>query len=138
MLLPSLGNTEPMAWMPVEAGQDHLQQYTKKSPIEALAELIWNSLDAEATTVDVDIETESMADDGRELPFVTRVTVSDNGHGINPDKTKEQFSSLGDSWKKGLNGRTLNGKRALHGSRGRGRFYAYSIGERVKWSSISN
>ena len=53
---PSLGNTESMAWVPIQAGQDHLQQYTKKSSIEALAELVWNSLDAEATTVDVDIE----------------------------------------------------------------------------------
>lgn len=127
-----------MAWVPIQAGQDHLQQYTKKSSIEALAELVWNSLDAEATTVDVDIEAESIADDGRELSYVTQVTISDNGHGIDPDKAQEQFSSLGDSWKKGLNGRTLNGKRALHGSRGRGRFYAYSIGDQVRWSSISS
>jgi hypothetical protein len=135
--LLGLRNTESMAWMPVQAGQDHLQQYTKKQPVEALAELIWNGLDAEATTVDVNIETESMLTDTRELPFVTRVTVSDNGHGIDPDKTREQFSSLGDSWKKGLNGRTINSQRAIHGSHGRGRFYAYSIGDRARWSSVS-
>jgi hypothetical protein len=126
-----------MAWVPIQAGQDHLQQYAKKSPIEALAELIWNGLDAEATTVDVDIEAQSMVGPGRELSYVTRITVTDNGHGIDPDKAQEQFSSLGDSWKKNLNGRTLNNERALHGSRGRGRFLAYSLGDRVRWSSIS-
>jgi hypothetical protein len=126
-----------MAWVPIQAGQDHLLQYTKKSPIEALGELIWNGLDAEATAVDVDIEVQSMAGAGRELHYVSRITVTDTGHGIDPDKAQEQFSSLGDSWKKNLSGRTLNNKRALHGSRGRGRFLAYSLGDRVRWSSIS-
>jgi Histidine kinase-, DNA gyrase B-, and HSP90-like ATPase len=134
----SLGNTGSMAWVSIQAGQDHLEQYTKKSPIEALAELIWNGLDAEATTVDVDIEVQSMLSAGRELSYVSQITVTDNGHGIDPDKAQEQFSSLGDSWKKSLNGRTLNNKRALHGSRGRGRFLAYSLGDRVHWSSVSN
>jgi hypothetical protein len=126
-----------MAWKPVQAGGDHLGQYARKHPVDALAELVWNGLDAEATTVDVTIDVESLAADGRELPYVTRVSVADTGHGINPDMVEEQFFSLGDSWKKGLNRRTLNGKRALHGSFGRGRFYAYSIGDRATWSSVS-
>ena len=126
-----------MAWVPIQAGQDHLRQYTKKGAIEALAELIWNGLDAEAPTVDVDIETEFMLPPARELSYVTRIVVTDTGHGIDPDKAQEQLSSLGDSWKKGLNGRTLNSERALHGSAGRGRFFAYSLGDRVRWSSIS-
>ncbi len=135
--LGSLGNTTAMAWVPIRAGQDHLEQYTRKSPISALAELIWNALDAEATSVDVRIDLDSILDDGRELSYVTKITVTDNGHGIDPDKAQGQFSSLGDSWKKDLNGRSLNAKRALHGSRGRGRFLAYSLGDRVHWSSVS-
>ena len=111
-----LRDTEFMAWVPIQAGQDHLRQYTKKGAIEALAELIWNGLDAEAPTVDVDIESQSMLPPARELSYVTRIVVTDTGHGIDPDKAQEQFSSLGDSWKKGLNGRTLNSERALHGS----------------------
>ena len=35
-----------------------------------------------------------------------------------------------------MNGRTLNGKRALHGQLGRGRFYAYALGCRAHWSSV--
>jgi Histidine kinase-, DNA gyrase B-, and HSP90-like ATPase len=133
-----LSNTGFVAWVPIQAGQDHLRQYTKKGTIEALAELIWNGLDAEAATVDVDIESQSMLAPSRELSYVTRIVITDTGHGIDADRAQEQFSSLGDSWKTSLNGRTLNSKRALHGSAGRGRFLAYSLGDRVRWSSISN
>ncbi len=126
-----------MTWVPIQAGQDHLEQFARKSPIDALAELIWNGLDAEALTVDVDIEVASLGDGPRAFSYITKVSVTDTGHGIDPDKAQEQFASLGDSWKRTLNGRTLNNERALHGSRGRGRFYAYSLGSRVTWSSIS-
>jgi hypothetical protein len=69
--------------------------------------------------------------------LVTRVTIRDNGHGISPETANQAFPSLGDSWKKTLNGRTLNDKRPLHGRQGRGRFYANSIGSRVSWRSTA-
>jgi hypothetical protein len=124
-----------MAWLPIQAGQDHLTQYARRDPVAAVAELIWNGLDAEADRIDVDIETGSLSADS--LPYVTRITIQDNGHGISPEIAKEAFSKLGDSWKRSLNRRTLNGLRSLHGSLGRGRLYAYSLGNRVRWSSIS-
>jgi len=127
-----------MAWVPIHAGKDHLQQFTRRSPIDALSELIWNGLDAEADEVDVDIEVESIGEGSRELSHVSRITVKDNGHGITSDKASEAFPSLGDSWKRNLNGRTLNGRRTLHGSQGRGRFFAYSLGHRVRWSSVAS
>ncbi len=129
--------TEPMAWVPIHAGQDHLQQYTRRSAVDALVELVWNGLDAEADTVDVDIETSSVVGGAQEMFHVTRITVADNGHGITHEKAADAFPSLGDSWKRRLNGRTLNGKRPLHGTFGRGRFLAYSLGHRVRWSSVA-
>jgi len=60
-----------MTWVPIHAGQDHLQQYAKKSPVEALAELIWNGLDAEADRVDVDIVTASLDTLVRQPPFAS-------------------------------------------------------------------
>lgn len=126
-----------MAWLPVRAGQDHLLQFARRPPIDALAELIWNALDAEADLVDVRIETSSFAEGDTELLHVTEITITDNGHGITPAIANQAFASLGDSWKKTLNGRTINDKRALHGSLGRGRFYAYSLGQRARWSSVS-
>lgn len=129
--------TERMTWVPIHAGQDHLQQFTRRSAIDALAELIWNGLDAEADTVDVGIEISSVAGGSQEFFHVTRITITDNGHGITPEKASEAFPSLGDSWKRHLSGRTVNGKRPLHGSRGRGRFFAYSLGNRARWSSVA-
>lgn len=78
-----------------------------------------------------------MGSGDRAMYYVTRIEVSDNGHGITPEIAKSAFPSLGDSWKRKLNGRTLNGKRAMHGRLGRGRFYAYSLGSRARWSSVS-
>jgi DNA topoisomerase VI subunit B len=112
-------------------------QYARRNPVAALAELIWNGLDAEADIIDVDIETASLGAGFAAHSYVTRITIYDNGHGISPEIAKEAFSRLGDSWKRRLNGRTLHGIRPLHGSLGRGRLYAYSLGHRAHWTSIS-
>ena len=125
-----------MPWKPIKAGKDHLAQYARHNPVDALTELIWNGLDAEADAVDVDIESSSMLTGERAMCYVTRVTVSDNGHGISPEVADDSFPSLGDSWKRNLNGRTLHDKRALHGRLGRGRFYSYAIGSRARWTSV--
>jgi hypothetical protein len=87
--------------------------------------------------VEVEIKTSSLGDSESELLHITEITITDNGHGITPEVAVKAFSSLGDSWKKSLSGRTINGKRALHGGLGRGRFYAYSLGGRARWSSTS-
>ena len=96
--------------------------------------MIWNGLDAEADRVEVRIERGSLGDGSPE--FVTRLWVEDNGHGIEPQTAVERFTMLGDSWKLRQSGRTINGLRVLHGKHGRGRFYAYSLGHRVTWSTV--
>src|SRR5664279_2186902 len=96
--------TGPMAWLPIRAGQDHLQQFSRRSVIDSLAEMIWNGLDAEADLVEVVIETTVPEADGAELAAVTSVIIKDNGHGITPEIASSAFPSLGDSWKKSLNG----------------------------------
>jgi len=126
-----------MSWKRVQAGSDVLSQYTKKKPVDAIAELIWNSLDAEADEVVVDIETASIGVSQDEAAHVVSVTVTDNGHGITPNIADSTFTVLGNSWKKGLNGRSLNGLCAIHGQEGRGRFFAYSLGHQVKWTTVS-
>ncbi|MGH9056132.1 MAG: ATP-binding protein [Acidimicrobiales bacterium] len=125
-----------MEWLPIHAGQDHLARLARHQPVTGLTELIWNSLDAEATEVSIGIETASVIG-AREAAHVTRITIRDNGHGITPAIAATAFPSLGDSWKRALKGRTLNDKRAIHGSLGRGRFSAYSLGGRVRWISVT-
>jgi hypothetical protein len=126
-----------MSWQRIQAGSDVLGQFARKKSVDAVAEMIWNSLDAEADTVDVEIESASLGDDPNSAAHVVSVEIVDNGHGISPSIAHSTFTTLGNSWKKGLNGRSLNSLRPLHGQAGRGRFFAYSIGHFVKWTSIS-
>jgi hypothetical protein len=81
-----------MEWKPVRAGRDHLQQYGRQPAVDAVAELVWNALDAEADEVTVEIETASVGEGDRALAHVTRIVVSDNGHGITPDLAETAFS----------------------------------------------
>ncbi|MCG3464073.1 ATP-binding protein [Xenorhabdus bovienii] len=72
---------------------DHLDKIAKDTPIKALSELIWNSFDAKSTNVKV-----HFIDNG--LGSIDRITVTDNGDGIEHSKLDSLFGSLGDSWKK--------------------------------------
>jgi len=126
-----------MSWKRIQAGSDVLSQFARKKSVEAVAEMIWNSLDAEADIVNVEIVSAGLGDDPNSTAHVVSVEIVDNGHGISPTIAQSTFTTLGNSWKKGLNGRSLNNLRPLHGQAGRGRFFAYSIGHSVRWTSVS-
>ena len=96
---------------------------------------MWNSLDAEATTVDVELERvpQSRGDDA-----AGTITVRDNGHGVAHDQVEALFTQIGGSWKKlAANRRSKNRKVVLHGERGQGRLKAFALGDDVIWSSVS-
>jgi hypothetical protein len=59
----------------VEVQPDFLERPAKAQPIAAVAELIWNGLDADATAINVDLEDDK-------LGGLRRIIVMDNGHGI--------------------------------------------------------
>ncbi|WP_185966550.1 ATP-binding protein [Methylosinus sporium] len=112
----------------VEIQQDFLERQAKAQPIAAVAELIWNGLDADATRVDVDLERDALGE-------IAKVIVSDNGEGIPYEDAPSLFRRLGGSWKKnGLRTKTL--QRTLHGQEGRGRFKAFSLGGVVDWKVV--
>lgn len=116
-----------MKTISVQVQADHLERLTSVgSPIEAISELIWNSLDADASVVKVNISHNS-------LGGLSRIRVSDNGHGLPYSDAEAAFESLGGSWKRGK-GRTRQG-RLLHGKLGKGRFRAFYLGDRVHWTS---
>lgn len=118
----------------MQAGQDILLSYSERPALDALAELIWNALDAEASRVTVEYDTSWIVEGAA---HVTRVRVQDDGIGFGPERAIDAFLSHGDSWKKALGGRTPNGVRALHGSQGRGRFFAYALGHAATWTTVS-
>lgn len=117
-----------MSKIKVEARRDYLGQLIT-TPRQGLLELIWNSLDADATEVHVGVEEGAVG-------AVVGVSIRDNGLGINADRSEHEFGSLGGSWKLGQ--RSTPAGRSLHGKRGRGRFHAYGLGETVLWDSIAD
>lgn len=113
----------------VEVQQDFVARQTKAQPIPALAELIWNALDADASQVNVEFEHDAL---GR----MTTIVVSDDGHGISHSEAPQLFKSLGGSWKK-HGARTRERGRALHGQEGQGRFKALALGSVVEWTTVT-
>ncbi|MDD3020392.1 MAG: ATP-binding protein [Alphaproteobacteria bacterium] len=112
----------------VEVHQDHLERIVRSDPVNSIAELIWNSLDADATEIFVDFE-------AGPLTGLGKIRVIDNGEGINFSDVKRIFSGLGNSWK-ARKDKTGRG-RFIHGEKGQGRFKAFGIGRDVKWKSFS-
>jgi hypothetical protein len=119
-----------MKLIQVQVHGDHLERLTKTSPVTAIAELIWNGLDAEASQVEVRLTR-------TEFDALEAVEVTDDGHGMAADEIEKAFSGLGGSWKR-LRDQTRNGRRVLHGKEGLGRFRAFSVGTRVEWTSVAD
>lgn len=111
----------------VEVKPDHLQRLAGVSPVQAVSELIWNGLDADATNVSVDWSE-------NQLGGLSAIRISDNGTGLPLSEARDAFGSLGGSVKR-RGTRTTKGGRLLHGAEGKGRFRAFALGGRVTWTS---
>jgi hypothetical protein len=109
----------------VVAEEDFVEKLTLAGPAQALAELIWNGLDAEATEVSIAVDNSQLG--------LQAIRVRDNGHGISPQDAEELFVHLGGSWKRTAN-KSKNGMRVLHGKEGKGRFRALALGRVAEWS----
>lgn len=116
-----------MEFMDVVVESAHLDTLAK-SPKVALAELIWNSIDADATKIDIEMHQSA-------LGGLDRVTVADNGTGIAPDDREQTFGALGNAWKRAV--KQSPSGRPFHGERGSGRWAALGIGNSVRWTSIA-
>jgi len=112
----------------VQVKDDHLETLARTKPMTALAELIWNALDAEATEVHVEFIENKMEG-------LDTIRITDNGHGLSYDHALIVFQNLGGSWKR-EEFRSNARKRVLHGQYGKGRFRAFSLGSLVSWHSV--
>src|SRR4051812_33585829 len=110
----------------VEVQGDHLAKLANARPVQAVAELIWNALDADGTKIEVEIERNELS--------MVGIVVRDNGHGIPHADSSALFSKLGGSWKKHGSRSKMKG-RMLHGQEGKGRFKAFALGRVVDWTS---
>lgn len=113
----------------IQVQNDHLERLAQvRKPILAVAELIWNAVDADATRVDVLLQEDALGELGA-------IEVADNGHGMHYDDAEAFFSRLGGSWKKGGK-RSREKNRLLHGQEGRGRLRAFGLGRVVDWRVV--
>lgn len=117
--------------MPVAAADDHLKRMIGKEPLIGLAELVWNSFDAEAKSINIEVKETAAGG-------VDSVVVSDDGHGFTVDEITEFFSQVGGSWKsRSPTRKTRSGDRMLHGAKGEGRLRAFAIGDEITWESVT-
>lgn len=120
-------NTSAPRLVHVEAQADHLESLTKGKPVNALAELIWNALDANADLVKVKVV-------DNELDNPSEIYVVDNGLGISFAHATKAFGYLGGSSKREQKCIDLSSKK-VHGRNGKGRFKAFALGRSVTWNT---
>ncbi|MGW0203195.1 ATP-binding protein [Nonomuraea sp. NPDC003201] len=114
----------------IGAKPDHLLRLAQqKDPVGAVAEMIWNALDAEASHVSIDLEC-------NELNGVEAVSITDDGHGMPNASCVAFFGGLGGSWKTTAKF-SPHLKRGLHGRSGQGRLRAFALGEQVRWITVA-
>lgn len=120
-----------MTWKELRTGQDRVLTNADRTPAErAIAELIWNSLDAESDNIAVAVDTNDMG-------AATRVVVEDNGTGISFDEIDSLFLTEGDSWKKEAKF-SPGQRRPMHGQYGRGRLLVYAVASEVNWRTTTS
>lgn len=91
----------------LEAGDDLVRQLShEREAVKAVLELVWNSLDADATQVDVVIERAGTTG-------IDKIVVTDDGDGITPEKARTAFKQVGNSDKR-VGGTTDRLQRPLH------------------------
>lgn len=113
----------------VTAHADHIAKLKAvKKPVLAIAELVWNALDADARRVDIALHP-------GKLDILEAIEVTDDGWGMTPQRAVESFSGLGGSWKR-LATKTEHDGRIIHGKEGRGRFKALGLGRVAEWHVV--
>ncbi|MEV7676496.1 ATP-binding protein [Streptomyces sp. NPDC088752] len=126
--VPQQANSRMTEFM-LSVGEGKILQFKKKPQITAVAELVWNALDANATQVDVQLQ-RAPGD------AIEQIVVTDNGHGMTPDRARESFHRYGETWKASKT-HTEGATRILHGRNGEGRLFAFALGDQLTWDSAA-
>lgn len=109
----------------VEVQSDFIEHQAKANPVQAVAELVWNGLDADAQNVNVRLEVGERG--------AATVVVRDDGTGMPFDDAPELFARLGGSWKQ-TQRLTPDRGRIVHGREGNGRLKVFGIGRCAEWA----
>lgn len=118
-----------MVVLTLKAKHDHLEKVSAtRDYVKALAEFVWNALDADAKKVSVDLVRNA-------LGGIETILICDDGTGITKARAAHDFESLGESWKLKRR-RTPVLSRAVHGKEGKGRLKFFSLAQKATWSTI--
>ncbi|NKK87531.1 hypothetical protein GFL80_25545 [Rhizobium leguminosarum bv. viciae] len=118
-----------MSTITLKAKHDHLEKVAStRDPVKALAEFVWNALDADATEVSVEFPR-------NQLGAVEAIVIRDNGVGISKDQADHDFDSLGESWKRQARLTKVHA-RAIHGKEGQGRLKFHSWAQKALWKTV--
>lgn len=110
----------------VQVEHDRLRKIARATPLQAVTELVWNGLDANANRVDVEVD----GDD----PGMRAIAVRDDGHGFTREEAEALFGKVGGSWKR-HGARSKSKRRVLGGKQGQGRFRALALGRVADWTA---
>lgn len=120
-----------MGRIQLEAGDDHIQRLAhERDPLKAVVEIMWNSLDADAHNVKVNLQR-------NEAEGIIGVSVDDDGHGMAPEELTSAFRWVGNSWKRAA-GKSKGEGRPLHGRFGQGRLRAFALGTQIEWATVAD
>lgn len=106
---------------------DAIEKYAKVTADQALEELLWNAIDAEASRIEVILHRQ-------ELDGINKIVIEDDGHGISVDDAEKIFGNIGGSLKR-LKRRSPKLDRPYHGKEGKGRYKAFKLGRHIEWHS---
>jgi len=101
-----------------------LKQYNEK---QALAEYIWNGFDAHASTIKIDYTYNS-------LGVLERLTIADNGYGIDFSKLKQKFDPFFES-EKSIQIAIPKHTSKMHGRNGVGRLTFFTFAHSASWNT---
>ncbi|KQC31111.1 ATP-binding protein [Flagellimonas eckloniae] len=105
---------------------DHIESLTRANGKTAISELIWNTLDADATEIHIEYQKSKLGN-------VASLQIKDNGHGLDYSQAQDVFAKLGGSDKK-VSWTSPNG-RLYHGKEGKGRYKSLALGDLVEFTS---
>ncbi len=118
-----------MIVLTLKAKHDHLEKVAAtRDYVKALAEFVWNALDADAKRVSVDLVRNA-------LGGFESILICDDGTGISKARATHDFESLGESWKLKRR-RTPLLSRAIHGKEGKGRLKFFSLAQKAAWLTV--
>ncbi len=116
----------------VKITSDAIYKYSEENIFDALGEIIWNGIDANAERIDIDFVIENVGFEGLQCTEIQSLKISDSGTGMRKDDIEVYLTQYNKSWKKGA---LQTDGRSYHGRLGVGRFKYFALGKKIRWET---